>query len=214
MREEEKGIIRDTYKNLTAIEDLHLVKQFVVDREQAKKSKILTTGTIESLYKAYEKRLSNPELKEAFAEYYAESSNTKKQNIVLTNHLVKFHFINAKVLSKGDEAFAKMIMNEKYMKDACEIVANDLLNGKIDPLSHLAAKQAENIRKELEAIHIENKSLRDVNSELKNKNISLVNTLNNLVNNIKAKFSLTDSEIKKLKDSIGEISQSKNSLKL
>lgn len=197
MDKEYEQILRDTYKSLTLIQDFHFVNACIVDLSRNEKF------DHDRVFKTYYDKLGNKDFKDTLNDYYKESRSAgvfANQKNILANYLVKFHFINAREFAGGDGLTGLRVANEKYIKESCEVLAKDLLNGNLPPMTELAAKEAASISEQLRIQKLENKELKLENTSLKVKLNNVNNSLNNLVSNIKSKFKLTDPEIETLKN--------------
>jgi len=189
---DQKDIVRDFHSKLTLIEDFHLFKSFVVERTKT------PPDQHDKLLELYSRKLSNENFKTLLSEYFTESKTAgflKNQSTILSTYLVKLNFENIKVLSRGDEQLAQRMVEIKFMQESCIVVAKDLLAGKMDPASALAAKEAEDIRQQLLSSKLEIKDLKERNSVLSTKLNQVSTALQNLVQNIRVKFNLSEKEV-------------------
>ncbi len=195
MDKTQEEIYKTGYTGLTATEDFQTVRNFVVARSNAEKD------IHDKLFKEYEGKVSNPEFKKVFQEYYAESNKGgifgKSDQKVLEKHLKELYILNHNHFVK-DRSFAERLVGEKGHQIHISLEAENLLKGGATYSTELAAKEAKTLRERLQQQHQELIATKKENKDLSLKVTQLNQALTNLVGNLKSMLGIGEEKINEM----------------
>ena len=194
MDKQQEDIYRTGYTGLTATEDFQTIRNFVVARSNADKE------IHDKLFKEYEQKVSNPEFKKVFQDYYKESTKTgifKSEQSVLEKHLKELYTLNHNHFVK-DRKFAERLVGEKGHQIHISLEAENLLKGGASYSTELAAKEAKSLRETLQQQHKELVESRKENKDLSVKLDKVNKALTNLVGNLKSMMGIGEEKINEM----------------
>lgn len=163
-------------KNLSWTENLQLVRNYVVERSN-------TSDPIDKVFQKYHDKVTIPEVKNIFSEYYQKSEKAffKGGKVdVLTNTLMDLYKTQSNALT-GDTTMGERFGQDKGFRNAVKDESKNLHSGTTFFSIDMATREI--------------KTLRVENNRLQSLNLKLNTALTNLVSNVRERFGLKEKEI-------------------